>query len=322
MLTRAIHGYAEGVLSAQAITIYGEFGPRSQRPTYARSASSAGAARWAGADVRAWATVAHVGGKVGNLLAIVAAGTMLAVCGTGWALLDRVTRPVDGDSFAKDIAQEQAERLNDRLGHRNRPRDAEFVAATEVDVDPQADPIPGASRVAVLAWSGRVGGDEKATIDVRFTVTVQDHGPSKLGGHSSTAGSATRCYRYTLELYRHTTYRDIRCPAIADLPVPSASPVPRLPSDAANRLTAALRTATPATLATVVRAAFPQQEFVVDTTTADGTLVAAVGVPAERDCILMIRNPDGTTKQIGFDRIQLEPGETGCRTALYTHPVR
>ena len=56
--------------------------------------------------------------------------------------------------------------------------------------------------------------------------------------------------------------------------------------------------------------------------TADGTLVAAVGVPPERDCVVVIRTPDGDTRRIGFDRAQLEPGETGCGTALYTRPAR
>jgi hypothetical protein len=258
---------------------------------------------------------------VGRTLTIVAVGSVLAACGGGWVLLDRAFSPVDGDSLAEDYAEEGAERLNERLGYRNRPRDAEYIAATEITVDTRTGPTPDAIQVAVVAWSGRVVGDEKATVDVRFTVTVSDDDGFSLGpGH--TGGSATRCYRYTLQLYRYTGYRDIRCPDIAEPPVPSASPVPRLPGDAAKRLSAALRTATPATVATVVRAAFPQKELTVDTATAGGTLVAAVGVPPERDCIVMIRTADGTTRQVGFDPMQLEPGETGCNTALYTHPVR
>jgi hypothetical protein len=83
-----------------------------------------------------------------------------------------------------------------------------------------------------------------------------------------------------------------------------------------------LRTATPASVAGAVREAFPQEDFVIDTTTDAGTVVAAVGVPSERDCMVMIRTPGGKTRRIGFDRIQLEPGETGCRTELYTHPAR
>jgi hypothetical protein len=270
--------------------------------------------------VRAFGTVTQMAGRAGNVLAAVVLGSVLAACGGGWLLLDRIFSPADGDSLAEDYAEKGAEQLNERLGHRNRVRDAEHVAATEVTVDPRTGPKPDSVQVAALAWSGRVHGDEKATVDVRFTVAV-DAGGFGIG-NTNTDGSATRCYRYTLQLYRYTTYDDIRCPEVTVLPVPSAAPVPRLPGDADKRLTAALRTATPATLAGAVRAAFPQEAVSVDTATAGGTLVAAVGVPAERDCVVMIRTADKKIKHVGFDRVQLEPGETGCTTALYTHPAR
>ncbi|MEV4512379.1 hypothetical protein AB0K00_25855 [Dactylosporangium sp. NPDC049525] len=266
-----------------------------------------------------------MGARRGRITAIMAVG-LVAVCGFGCVLAKRALDPVDGDTLAQDIAEEQAERLNTRLGYRNRPRDAETIAATEVRADQRADRsadrTPQASQVVPLAWSGRVYADETATIDVRFTVTVTAYYPAAFGARGNSAGSATRCYRYTLKLYRDTARRGIRCPANASPPVPSAAPVLRLPGDAADRLAAALRTATPQTLADAVRAAFPQEGITVDTATAGETLVAAVGVPAERDCIVMIKTADGATSTVGFDRVQLEPGETGCRTALYTRPVR
>jgi hypothetical protein len=257
-----------------------------------------------------------------GVLTVLVAG-LVALCGTGVVLVDRAFTADDGDSTAEDLAQQHAEQLNTRLGYRNRPRDAESIAATEVTAAaayPGAHRSPEMAEVAVLAWSGRVYSSEKATIDVRFTVTVS--AASGYFGPSHTAGSATRCYRYTLQYYRSTEYREIRCPSITELPVPSASPVLRLPGDAADRLAAALRAAGPETLADRVRAAFPQEGFRIDTGTAGGTLVAAVGVPSERDCIVMIRTPGGATRQVAFDREQLEPGESGCGTALYTHPVR
>lgn len=221
--------------------------------------------------------------------------------------------PVAGDPVAEDVMARQAERLNTQLGYRNRPRDAESIAA-EVRTDPVGD---GSVRVTPLAWAGRLFSDERATVDVRFDVTVLDADP-----WGTAERSATRCYRYELELYRYTTYSEIDCPAIATPPVPSAAPVPRLPGDAEERLTAVLRGATPDTLAGAVRAAFPDEVFKVDTVTAQGTLVAAVGVPAERDCIVMIRTPDGATKRVGFDPVWLEPGELGCSVQLYTSPPR
>jgi hypothetical protein len=271
---------------------------------------------------------------------------LLTVGGVGAALVvHALTIPRDGDSIAAEVAHDRAKQLNERLGYRSRPRDVEYIVATEVSpavrdsvdstVSPVADPAvsPTAAPAAppeferqtvhgaVVAWAGRTYGDEKATIDVRFTVTVPKGRGFSIGpGH--TAGSATRCYRYTLQYYRYTSHTEVSCPATADPPLPSASPVLQLPTDAADRLAAVLRTATRENLANAVRAAFPQGGITVDTAVAGDKLVAAVGVPSERDCIVMIRTPDGTTKDVGFDRIQLEPGETGCATALYTHPVR
>ncbi|WP_432840783.1 hypothetical protein [Dactylosporangium sp. CA-092794] len=238
---------------------------------------------------------------------------------TAIAVAGCASEPIDGDSLARDAAQEHAQRLNDKLGRRVLARDAEYVAATEVPSGAQAD---GRLVIAPIAWSGRITGDEQATIDVRFSVTEPEHRPATFGDRGHAAGSATRCYRYTLRLYRDTGFREIDCPAIASPPVPSASPPPRLPGDAQDRLAAALRTATPETLADAVRRAFPEDGSTVDTVTQDGTLVAAVGASAERDCIVMIRTPDGATKRISYDPIQLEPGELGCSVGLFTNPPR
>lgn len=246
--------------------------------------------------------------RLGGVL--IAAAVALAGCGVGTA---------DGDDLARDAADSAAERLNDDFGRRERVRDAEFIAATEVPAEPQDD---GQVRMTPLAWSGRTAGDEKATVDVRVVVAVPGRGAGSFGERGNSAGSATRCYRFTLELYRDTAYDEIDCPKVAAPPVPSPSPILTLPRDARDRLDAALRTATPETLAGVVREAFPQPGIGVDTVTAKGALVAAVGVAAERDCIVMVRTPDGRTRQISYDRIQLEPGEVGCRTSLYTNPAR
>ncbi|HEX5597235.1 MAG TPA: hypothetical protein VFX61_14650, partial [Micromonosporaceae bacterium] len=80
--------------------------------------------------------------------------------------------------------------------------------------------------------------------------------------------------------------------------------------------------ATPDTLAGTVRAAFPEKHITVDTVTHKGALVAAVGVPAERDCILLVRTPSGAIESPGYDAVWLEPGELGCKTGLYVSPPR
>ncbi|MEV0001892.1 hypothetical protein AB0H28_06325 [Micromonospora sp. NPDC050980] len=229
-----------------------------------------------------------------------------------------------GEVLAAQAATVEAKRLNEALGHRARPRDAASIAADEVlrDADTPAAQDDTTVRREALAWSGRVFGDERATIDVRFVVSVPKRSAAGFGDSGHTAGTAARCYRYELRLYRYTDYREIDCPSGAAPPPPTASPVPKLPDDGRQRLTAVLRTATPQTLAGAVRAAFPQEWITVDTVTHEGALVAAVGVPAERDCLLLVRTPAGRIETPGYDREWLEPGETGCKTGLYVTPPR
>ncbi|MEU4437886.1 hypothetical protein [Micromonospora chalcea] len=229
-----------------------------------------------------------------------------------------------GDELARDVAAAEAKQLNTELGHRNRVRDAGSIAAAEIVQQPQGTALGDDETVRreALAWSGRTARDERATVDVRFVVTVPERPPVSVGGASNSAGDATRCYRYEFQLYRYTTYHEIDCPSGAAPPPPIAAPVPKVPEDGRQRLTAVLRTATPDTLAGAVRAAFPQDWITVDTTVHEGALVAAVGVPAERDCLLLVRTPAGKIEAPGYDRIWLEPGETGCRTGLYVSPPR
>lgn len=249
---------------------------------------------------------------------MIAVAVTLAGCATG-PVDGGELGPVDGGELSRDATEQAAKRLNTKFGRRERAREAAYIAATEIPTESQDD---GQVRATPVAWSGRTAGDEKATIDVRFAVTVPPRHSSSFGDGGDSSGSATRCYRYTLQLYRDTAYHEIPCPRVTPPPVPSPSPPLRLPPDAEDRLTVALRTATPQTLAGRVRSAFPHSGIGVDTTTYQGTLVAAVGVGAERDCIVMIRTADGKTKQVGYDRIQLEPGESGCHTSLYTNPPR
>ncbi|MEU8182123.1 hypothetical protein AB0B86_15325 [Micromonospora sp. NPDC049047] len=221
--------------------------------------------------------------------------------------------------MARNQAAAEARNLNEKLGTPNRVRDAEYIAATAILEPTSADP-PGVQREP-LAWSGRVFGDEQAIIDVRITVRVEEsHG--NFGAPGNSAGQATRCYRYLLKLYRSASFKEIDCPSVVTPPVPTAKPYPDMPKDAVERLTAVLRTATPDTLAAAVRAAFPEKHVTVDTTTHQNALVAVLAVPAERECVLLVRTADGAIKQPGYDREWLEPGEMGCNTGLYVSPPR
>ncbi|MEU4471287.1 hypothetical protein [Micromonospora sp. NPDC023888] len=225
----------------------------------------------------------------------------------------------DGDSIARDQAAAEAKALAEKLGGQDRVRDAEYIAATQI-LEPTTVGTSKPHREP-LAWSGGTFADEQATIDVRFTVTVAES-QGNFGNLGHSAGQAIRCYRYRLRLYRHASSEEIDCPSVATPPVPTAKPYPAMPDDAVDRLTAALRTATPDTLAATVRAAFPEKHVTVDTATHQNALVAVLAVPAERQCLLLVRKPDGAITAPGYDREWLEPGETGCNTGLYISPPR
>ena len=236
---------------------------------------------------------------------IVMVGAVIAVAVSA---LTRAGEAADGTTELRRNAEPAAERVSDDLGHRTRARDAEYIAATEIPEELPAASADMRLRLTPVAWSGRISSDEQATVDVRFE-------------EAGRPGGAAVCFRFTLQMYRYTTYKGVDCPANAAPPSPSASPPPSLPPDASDRLAAVLRTATPETLAAAVRAEFPAG-IGVDTETREGVLIAAVGIAAERDCIVMIRTPDGKTGPVGFNRVQLEPGELGCGTGLYTDPPR
>lgn len=48
--------------------------------------------------------------------------------------------------------------------------------------------------------------------------------------------------------------------------------------------------------------------------------MVAVGIPAERECILVVRDHAGTLSFPSYRPLSLAPGEAGCVTDLYTDP--
>lgn len=269
----------------------------------------------------------HRGRRPGRWLTI-ALVTVALVCvglpAAGWWVVSESIGPRDGDDVARDEIRQAAAQVEELLGYPTRARNAETFAARIVEREASAGwASDGDSlRIEPVAWSGRATGSELATIDVRFTATVAQRSAVSFGSRGTTAGSATLCYRYVLQLYRDTAREEINCPDIADPPIPVAEVIPALPDDAGQRLEAVLLSATPDSLAADVRTAFPDEFITVDTATHGGELVAAVGVPAERDCLLAVRLMNGAIVYPGFDRVWLEPGELGCRVALYTAPPR
>jgi len=235
------------------------------------------------------------------------------------ALLAGCFGPADGNDIAWDRAGQLAEELADNYGYINRPGEAEWIAAEA--------PLPDTSgsyweaRIQFLDWSGKLAtpGDV-VTLDMRFTVTVRDSGRDYFGDYRHTGGRAARCFRFHLPLFGHASYDEIDCPPGATGREPT--PAPGMPADARARIEAVLAEATPESLDAQMRAAFPEPHVTVSTTVHQGTLVVAVGVTRERDCILVIRTPDGEISYPGYDREWSQPGEQGCTTGLYTSRPR
>lgn len=252
-----------------------------------------------------------------RVVAFVGAAAILAAMLTGCT--------VDGDAAARDEAQQLVTRAGESIAEPGSPaRDADYLAAQLLAVDLGAS-IPDYEHhdIGVFGWKGNSGDQKGARIDVRINVQIDAADARNIGQGSRTAGSATRCWRLTVFASRNFDNlhsNEIDCPGTADR-TPHPTPIPSLPADAVARIQSVLTTATPATLKSAMTAAFPEPGVRVDTVARNGELVAAVGVPTERECIVGVRHGDGTLQVSAASGTQLEPGETGCTVQLYLNPT-
>lgn len=229
----------------------------------------------------------------------------------------------------ESVAAGRVEAIAGELGESLAPpfifsRDADWLVVRDI---PQLNDSAGNDeRVSVeaLNWSGNSSDEAGAQIEVRIRVEVDTHHAATIGGISYDAGSATRCYHYAVIGYRFydtLSRNDIPCPDGPAPPLPTPTPIPALPDDAGDRLTAVLLATTPEAVEGDVRESFPQPFVSVETVAVDGQIIAAVGVPVERECIVAVRDIDGVVIVYGgFDREWLQPGELGCSTELVTNP--
>lgn len=80
--------------------------------------------------------------------------------------------------------------------------------------------------------------------------------------------------------------------------------MPALPLDAEGTLTQILSVATTAqSLNADLKRAFPQDFITIEWAASEDELVAAVGVPSERDCLVFVRHADGSIERVGFRSI-------------------
>lgn len=192
----------------------------------------------------------------------------------------------DGDDLAVDRVEHVADALAKDLSDIREPIDAETVAAewfrsTSATIEP-------------LTWTGTVGPDRAATIEARISASVAENSIGGFYGPFNSAGSAVRCYRYTVGLGEDASYEPVAC---EQLPTPSAPPHsnrPMLPHGAAERIEKALADSSSSVVADKLRTEFPGEEFTIEVTqTAHGDVVVAVGVSPGTDCILRVRGVAG-----------------------------
>jgi hypothetical protein len=266
----------------------------------------------------------HTRGVIGNrglirraisTFVLASVGLLVAVGCTGCGVLSAA----DGDALASAEAEGVAEQIAAHTDNTTEVTLLEMVAYWVPERPVYT--AHGTATAEPLAWSGQIGSETPATIDVRIHVDVESSSSTQIFGPSNSAGEATRCYRLVWPRYDPASITDLPCDA---LPAPERpAPPPRPELDDVDRATVEeiLRESeTAAEIETRLTEEFSAEYIVIETDDVAGELVAAVGIPAERDCIVAVRGADGDVTFPGFDRISLEPGEMGCSTALYTDP--
>lgn len=225
----------------------------------------------------------------------------------------------EGDELARRGAESVAERIGSHSDNTGEVTIEEMVTWWVPDSD--VGDSPGRATVEALAWSGQIGHESEATIDLRIHVDVAAHSSPTIGGRSNSAGEATVCYRLVWPRYDEARRSEIPCPDTAAPPRPELPDRPELTSEDAARVAHILATTDElGAVQAALRDAFPEDYIRIDTDLWNGETVVAVGIPAERECILVVRDEAGGLTYPSYDRISLEPGEMGCATALYTSP--
>lgn len=225
----------------------------------------------------------------------------------------------DGDELARRGAESVAVQIGSHSDNTAAVTIEEMVTWWVPDGDVAVS--HGLAVAEALAWSGQIGHESEATIDVRIHVDVAAHSSPTIGGRSNSAGEATVCYRLVWPRYFEARRSEIPCPDTTAPPRPEPPIRPEL-TDADTAEVARILATTDGleAIETALHDAFPEEYIRIDTDLWNGETVVAVGIPAERECILVVRGEAGELSYPSYRRISLEPGETGCATDLYTNP--
>ena len=225
----------------------------------------------------------------------------------------------EGDQLAHRGAHDVAARIGSYSDNTAEVTVEEMVAWWVPDG--QVAAAPGLATVDALAWSGQIGHESTATIDVRIHVEVAAYSSPTIGGRSNSAGEATVCYRLVWPRYEQAQLSEISCPDTETPPRPEPAARPELTDEDTARVAHILTTASGLeAIDAALRDSFPEEYYRIGTDLWNGETVVAVGIPAERECILIVRDIAGELSYPSYRRVSLEPGETGCATDLYTNP--
>ncbi|MGM7696525.1 hypothetical protein [Microbacterium sp. A84] len=252
--------------------------------------------------------------RVFKILVLIGCVCIFAVAAIAVVISVDVAASQDGDAIAEKRVVATADAFTSAFGYQTEVTDAESIAgerfrSTSTEVQP-------------VRWSGSTEAGDEAIIDIRIRSDVEAKRSQEVFGPWNSAGTVERCYRFTLTLYAEVQREEIDCDELPQsVPAPTATPKPALPADTAEMMEAVLLQSDAQSASDELRDAFPEVDVTVEvTSTADGELVAAVGIAAVRDCVVMVRDADGVVFRASFDRISLEPGELGCSVRLYTAP--
>jgi hypothetical protein len=175
-------------------------------------------------------------------------------------------------------------------------------------------------RTEVLEFSGAL--DEKANLVaiVRISVSVRDEGDSGLLP-GRRGGSGSWCYAFETDPWGQGGATQHTCPDGPALAL--RSPAPRAVVDESTRemVLAWLRRGTPSekTPESLGRLLSAQLN---GRTAIEGTRVGVAVVAWDtNDCLLALRDGDGTVSEVHVAPVHLQPGEDGCDPWLALHPV-
>ncbi|MGD8194193.1 hypothetical protein ACEXQB_006815 [Herbiconiux sp. P18] len=273
----------------------------------------------------------RVGARRAGLLVLGAAVTVLSA---GCSLI--FAEP-SGDDVARDAVAAEATRIATEIDD-SRPRNvlaSDFAYRYSSQGSDVA--VTGSARIGAeaLSWDGMTRDEDGARFVLRITAHVEAQNGASFGSGNHEAGDASDCNAFRVFAFFEwtpTTADRVSCPEAPAMPPPSPAPIPALPDDAYEKLTAVLTAAAPENLESALADAFPDDSVprndlngshLTRESLARGRLLAAaVGISSTTDCVMGVRHADGTVRVWHPQDVTLAAGEAGCTVDAALNPVQ